>query len=76
MPVMGGAEFFRNLRKQSDVPILIATGYAIDAEVQALLASGAGIIEKPFASSDFTREVTSMLNPNHAARRIPLAAAV
>src|SRR5690606_35492397 len=38
MPVMGGAECFRRLREISNVPILIATGYAIDEEAQAMVA--------------------------------------
>jgi signal transduction histidine kinase/ActR/RegA family two-component response regulator len=74
MPVMGGAECFYLLRKQSNVPILIATGYAIDAEAQALVAAGAGFIEKPFVSADFAREVTRMVHPQHESNRIPLAA--
>lgn len=61
MPVMGGPECFAELRRKSRVPILLATGYAVDAEAQALVAAGAGIIEKPFRSEDLIREVTQML---------------
>jgi CheY-like chemotaxis protein len=61
MPVMSGPECFAALRQQSRVPILIATGYAVDAEAQALVAAGAGLIEKPFRSEDLAREVTRML---------------
>jgi two-component system cell cycle sensor histidine kinase/response regulator CckA len=61
MPVMGGPECFAALRRKSQVPILVATGYAVDAEAQALVAAGAGIIEKPFRSEDLVREVTQML---------------
>jgi two-component system cell cycle sensor histidine kinase/response regulator CckA len=61
MPVMSGPECFAALRKHSRVPILIATGYAVDAEAQALVAAGAGIIEKPFRSEDLEREVMRIL---------------
>jgi signal transduction histidine kinase/ActR/RegA family two-component response regulator len=70
MPVMGGSECFRRLRDQSDVPILIATGYTIDAEAQALVSAGAGILEKPFLPADLTREVTRMLQPRSGPIRI------
>ena len=61
MPVMGGPECFAALRRKSPVPVLLATGYAVDAEAQELVAAGAGIIEKPFRSEDLVREVTQML---------------
>ncbi len=61
MPVMGGAECFRKLRERSAVPVLVATGYAIDEEAQALVAAGATILEKPFPSSDLRREVARLL---------------
>jgi CheY-like chemotaxis protein len=61
MPVMGGAECFAKLREIADVPVLIATGYAEDAAAQALIASGAALIEKPFASSALVRDVAKLL---------------
>jgi CheY-like chemotaxis protein len=61
MPMMSGAECFRQLRAQSQVPVLIATGYADDAEARQLVAAGAGLIEKPFASTTLAIEVTQML---------------
>ena len=61
MPQMGGAECFAHIRKTSQVPVLIATGYAIAAEAQALVAEGASLIEKPFPSSLLTREVARIL---------------
>jgi len=62
MPVMGGAECFRRIRELSEVPVLIATGYAVDAEVQALIARGATLIEKPFPARDLIREVARLLD--------------
>ena len=61
MPVMGGAECFRKLREASQVPVLIATGYAIDADVQEMVAHGAALIEKPFPSNDLVKQVAHLL---------------
>ncbi|HMG20263.1 MAG TPA: ATP-binding protein [Kofleriaceae bacterium] len=61
MPVMGGAECFHRLRETSDVPVLIATGYAVDAEVQAVVARGAELIEKPYASRDLVAIVSRLV---------------
>jgi signal transduction histidine kinase/CheY-like chemotaxis protein len=66
MPVMGGAECFRELRTHSQVPVLVATGYAVDEDVQALVAAGAGLLEKPFRMADLTREVTRLLDGDRA----------
>ncbi|MCE9574581.1 MAG: response regulator [Deltaproteobacteria bacterium] len=61
MPVMGGAECFRQIRTRSDVPILIATGYAHEREVQVLVAAGAILLEKPYPATDLQREVARLL---------------
>jgi signal transduction histidine kinase/ActR/RegA family two-component response regulator len=61
MPVMGGAECFRRLREAGQVPVLIATGYAVDADVQEMVARGASLIEKPFPSSDLVSQVGKLL---------------
>jgi signal transduction histidine kinase/ActR/RegA family two-component response regulator len=61
MPVMGGAECFRRLRQASQVPVLIATGYATDSDVQEMVARGAALIEKPFPSSDLVTQVARLL---------------
>lgn len=58
---MGGAECFARLRERSEVPVLVATGYAAEAEVQAMVAQGAGLIEKPFESKLLMREVSRLL---------------
>jgi signal transduction histidine kinase/ActR/RegA family two-component response regulator len=68
MPVMGGAECFRRLRQAGQVPVLIATGYAVDAEVQEMVAGGAALIEKPFPSSDLVAQVGKLLK---AAKALP-----
>ncbi len=61
MPVMGGAECFAKLRELAEVPVLIATGYAEDAAAQGLIARGAALIEKPFASAALARDVARLL---------------
>jgi CheY-like chemotaxis protein len=61
MPGMTGPECFARLREQSDVPVLIATGYAVDEEAQKLVAQGASLLEKPFSSEVFRREVARLL---------------
>jgi CheY-like chemotaxis protein len=68
MPVMGGAECFRKLRQASQVPVLIATGYAVDADVQEMVARGAALIEKPFPSNDLVKQVASILESSRPAR--------
>ncbi len=64
MPVMGGPECFSLLRAISDVPVLVATGYTSDGEAQSLIARGAALIEKPYASADLTRDVARLLAQN------------
>jgi two-component system cell cycle sensor histidine kinase/response regulator CckA len=61
MPVMSGAECIRSLREISNVPVLVATGYAIDEEVQTVVARGASLIEKPFSASTLLVEVARLL---------------
>jgi DNA-binding response OmpR family regulator len=67
MPVMDGAECFRRLRAQSNVPVLIATGYSDDVQAQALVSAGARILEKPFASAELRAEVLRLIRDTPAA---------
>ena len=62
MPGMNGAEVFRALRERSKVKVLIATGYAIEDEVQALVAAGARILEKPFGIDALQVEIKRALH--------------
>ena len=64
MPVMSGAECFAKLRQRTDVPVLIATGYAIDAELQDIVSRGAALIEKPFESRALLAEVQRLMARN------------
>jgi signal transduction histidine kinase/CheY-like chemotaxis protein len=61
MPVMGGAECFKRLCTLSDVPVVIATGYALEEQVRELVAAGARVLEKPYAASELRREATRLL---------------
>jgi signal transduction histidine kinase/CheY-like chemotaxis protein len=62
MPVMGGAECFRNLRARGHVPVLVASGYAIDSEAQDLLAAGsADFLDKPFTAAELSRRVERLI---------------
>jgi two-component system, cell cycle sensor histidine kinase and response regulator CckA len=53
MPVMGGAECFRQLRAiDPDVRVLLASGHTIEKDARACLAAGAlGFLEKPFRTA-------------------------
>jgi signal transduction histidine kinase/CheY-like chemotaxis protein len=70
MPGMSGAECFGRLRKSSDVPVIIATGYADDEQVRELVAAGARLLEKPFTVAELRRDVSQLLDASR-----PFAAA-
>ena len=74
MPVMGGAECFRAIRKRCDVPVVIATGFAVEQEAQALVASGASLLEKPYTATDLQREVARLLRQGPTAAPAALSA--
>ena len=62
MPVMGGAACFRELRRQSRVPVLVASGYAIEHEAQELMAAGAvGFLAKPYTAAELGASVERAL---------------
>jgi CheY-like chemotaxis protein len=68
MPVMGGADCFERLRERSQVPVLIATGYALEEEAQALVARGAALLEKPFASAVLICEIERLIGSGNHSR--------
>jgi signal transduction histidine kinase/ActR/RegA family two-component response regulator len=61
MPGMNGAEVFRLLRERSQVKVLIATGYAMEEEVQLLVSTGARVLEKPFKIQALEQEIERAL---------------
>jgi signal transduction histidine kinase/CheY-like chemotaxis protein len=68
MPNMGGAECFHALQRRAHVPVLIASGYALDRDAQALLSEGAiGFLEKPFSAATLCEHVERALTRRVAA---------
>jgi len=66
MPVMGGAECFLKLRELSEVPVVIASGFALDHEAQSLLAADAvGFLEKPFTRDELRIQIENLLGAPH-----------
>jgi signal transduction histidine kinase/CheY-like chemotaxis protein len=63
MPGMTGSDVFRELRARGKVNVLIATGYAVEEEVQSLVSDGARILEKPFKLDALSIEVERALRP-------------
>ncbi len=63
MPGLDGVETCREIQSIApDVPILIASGLGQDSAAQNVLSQGAaGFLAKPFAISDLTRAVSSVL---------------
>ena len=62
MPRMPGPECYRELRKLGNVPVLLVSGYANDAQTQALLDSGAdGFLEKPYTAPQLANEIDRIL---------------
>lgn len=59
MPRTGGPETFRMLRKaQSDIRVLLVSGYSLGGEAQALLDDGAtGFLQKPWTSAELSRAI-------------------
>lgn len=63
MPVMGGREAFGRIRAiRPDVPILIASGFAKDAEIAELQEQGvSGFLDKPFRKMELARTLRRAL---------------
>jgi signal transduction histidine kinase/CheY-like chemotaxis protein len=68
MPVMGGAECFYALRAQAPwLPVLMCSGYAVEAEARGCLAAGAaGFLEKPFSAAQLAAAVARALGGDAA----------
>jgi two-component system cell cycle sensor histidine kinase/response regulator CckA len=64
MPDMSGGETFDRLREiQSDVMVLLSSGYSLDAQAQAILNRGCkGFIQKPFNMNDLSREIRKIFD--------------
>ncbi len=64
MPEMGGRECFYKLKEiNSNVKIVITTGYKTDAIITGFIKEGvSGVIEKPFNLYNFTKEIYRALH--------------
>jgi PAS domain S-box-containing protein len=64
MPVMNGPDCFRAIRKVNpDARIIISSGYAKDADVDALLKSGAaGFVNKPYSRKELMDVVAKAIS--------------
>ncbi|MCG8636765.1 MAG: ATP-binding protein [Desulfobacterales bacterium] len=64
MPVMDGKQAFTEIRNTgADIKVLVATGFTVDEEVEALLNQGChGFIQKPFSMTRFSRAIREILD--------------
>ncbi len=64
MPQMSGKETFWALREiNSQVAVILASGYSLDGEVQGILEEGAGdFIHKPFRIGDLARKISDIMH--------------
>ncbi len=64
MPVMDGKQAFSQIRNiGGDIKMLVATGFTVDEEVEALLKQGChGFIQKPFSMNKFSRAIREILD--------------
>ncbi len=67
MPEMSGRQVFKRLKAiKPDVKVIIATGFAINGEVQEILDMGAaGYIKKPFDINELSHFVYEVLNSDN-----------
>lgn len=62
LPNMGGPELFRTMKSiHPEVRVLIASGFSIDKDIQALLDKGAAFIQKPFLRDELLKAVRRRL---------------
>jgi PAS domain S-box-containing protein len=63
MPGMNGKETFQRLRAMDpNIPVLLASGYSLEGEVDELLAEGCnGFIQKPFNVAKLAEKISQVL---------------
>jgi CheY-like chemotaxis protein len=65
MPVMGGAEVLRELRRVAPgLPVLIASGYSPG---EAEVAGADGFLQKPYRRAELLKRVAALLGPRRRA---------
>jgi two-component system cell cycle sensor histidine kinase/response regulator CckA len=64
MPGMDGGRTFDQIRKiDPQIPVMLASGYAIDDKVADILRRGGkGFIQKPFSLSEISRKIRSIID--------------
>jgi PAS domain S-box-containing protein len=64
MPGMDGSEAFDRIRKLApEVPVMIASGYAMDGKAAGIMDKGAnGFIQKPFTILELSRKVRDVID--------------
>jgi PAS domain S-box-containing protein len=63
MPFMGGGETYNRLKEiNSDIKVLLSTGFGIDGEASSILDRGAnGFIQKPFKMNELSEKINEIL---------------
>jgi PAS domain S-box-containing protein len=71
MPVMGGKEAFQEMHRiDSEVPILICTGFGENEEVQELRSLGAiGMLSKPYRIAELAETLGALTHPEEDSDR-------
>ncbi|MCF8061009.1 MAG: PAS domain S-box protein [Deltaproteobacteria bacterium] len=69
MPGLGGGEVYDRLQEiDSEVRVLISSGYSVDGQAQAVLdRGGSGFIQKPFDLQSLSRKVRDIVSPRTTA---------
>ncbi len=64
MPGMGGGEIYKRMKAiNGDIKVLLASGYSINGQAQAILDRGcSGFIQKPFSMEELSRKVFEVLD--------------
>jgi len=64
MPRMGGAETYDNLKRMnSDVKVLLLSGYSVDGQATEILDRGCdGFIQKPFDMKELSGKMRQILD--------------
>jgi len=63
MPYNGGITFFQLKKINANVKVLIASGYAKDQQIKAMMEHGcSGFIQKPFSINALSQKILNVLN--------------
>jgi len=67
MPDMSGGEVYDRIKRiDSNVKVLLSSGYSIDGQATEILKRGCeGFIQKPYSMEDFSKKIREVLNKPH-----------